>query len=443
MQTRLLLICAFCLTPQLPAQEQVQAILDRLDRLERENRELRGELQQLRRELGVQTPPAASKAMTQVLEERVEVQEARTAELAQTKVQASSRFPINVTGMALFNAFLNTKGGGGSQYPTSAALAGSPANGGGTFRQSIVGVRFQGPKVAGGGSVSGSIYTDFWAGSDSSLNHLLRIRTATVQVDWKNLTIMAGQDKPLISPREPESISQVGVSPLTGAGNPWLWQPQVRVERRFALSESAGLRAQAALFQTSESRTTVPDEYATTVDPARPGYQGRFEVWKNLGGAGRLEIAPGFHLSTSRVLGYHVPSRVYSIDWMLKPVERLDFSGLFFSGQNIAPLGALRQGFILAGRDPRAVRTRGGYAQLAWRPASRLSFHAFTGQQDDRDSDLTPGRIAKNLVYGGNVMYRLAPNVILSFEGSRIRTTYIGTGIRRVIHYDLALAYMF
>ena len=53
------------------------------------------------------------------------------------------------------------------------------------------------------------------------------------------------------------------------------------------------------------------------------------------------------------------------------------------------------------------------------------------------------GRIAKNLVNGGNVMYRLAPNVILSFEGSGIKTTYIGLGIRRVTHYDLSLAYLF
>jgi len=443
MPPRILLICAFFLAPPLPAQEQLNAILDRLDRLERENHELRDELQQLRRELGGQKQPAAPKAAAQVIEERVEVQESRTAELAQTKVEASSRFPISLTGMALFNAFYNAKGNGASQYPTSASLASSPANGGGTFRQSILGFRFRGPAVAGSGIVSGSLSTDFWAGSDSSLNHLVRIRTATVQVDWKNTTIMAGQDKPLISPREPESIAQAVVSPLTGAGNPWLWQPQVRLERRFPLGASAGLRAQGALFQTSESRTAVPDGYAATVDPARPGYQGRFEFWGNMGGSRRLEIAPGFHLSTSRVYGYSVPSRIYSVDWMFKPFGRLDFSGLFFNGQNIAPLGALRQGFVFVGGDPRAVRTRGGYGQLAWRPTSRLSFHAFTGQQDDRNADLPPGRIGKNLLYGGNTMFRLAPNVILSFEGSNIRTTYIGTGIRRVIHYDLALAYLF
>lgn len=441
MPNKALLWCAFLLTQTVQAQDPLKTILDRLEKLEQENRALRNELEELRIVVGKpkpETQPTQAK-----LEERIEVQESRTAELAQTKLEASSRFPISITGMALFNAFKNSGGGGGSQYPTTASLAASPANGGGSFRQSILGFRFQGPGVAGGGKVSGSLYTDFWAGSDSSLNHLLRIRTATIEVDWKHTTITVGQEKPLISPREPMSLAQVGVSPLTGAGNPWLWQPQVRIEQRFSLGDSAGLRAQGALFQTSESRTPVPDEYASAVDPARPGYQGRFEIWRNIGPAGRLEIAPGFHLSSSRVGHYSVPSRIFSLDWMLRPIEKLDFSGLFFNGQNIAPLGALRQGFVVVDGDPRPVRTRGGYAQLAYRPTSRLSFHAFAGQQDDRNSDLAVGRIAKNLAFGGNIMYKLSSNVVLSFERANIRTNYIGTGLRKVTHYDLALAYLF
>jgi hypothetical protein len=254
---------------------------------------------------------------------------------------------------------------------------------------------------------------------------------------------MAGQEKPLISPREPTSLAQVGVSPLTSAGNPWLWQPQVRVEQRFRLGERAGLRAQGALYQTSEARTSIPDEYASTVAPARPGYQGRFEFWGNVAGGGRVEIAPGFHLSSSRVYGYSVPSRIFSLDWMIKPLEKVDLTGLFFAGQNIAPLGALRQGYVIRDGDPNAVHTQGGYAQLAWRPTSKLSFHAFAGTQDDRDQDLVTGRIGKNSLFGANAMYRVAPNVIVSFEGSNIWTRYVGAGMRQVTHYDIAVAYLF
>lgn len=438
MTARSALVCLLCAAAPLPAQDRYQEILARLDRLEQENRVLRAEVEQLRRDLAAPAPPERASRV----EERLEVQEARTTELAQTRVQSSTRFPITITGMALFNVFSNGAYGGGAQYPTSASLQPGLSTAGGSFRQTILGFRFQGPEVAGGGKVSGSLYTDFWAGSESSLNHILRIRTATLSIDWKRTSITAGQDKPLISPREPESLAQVAVSPLTGAGNPWLWQPQVRLEHRIPFGDSSGLRAQAALYQTSETRTAIPDDYSSSVSPARPGYQGRLEWWRRSGNA-RMEIASGFHASSSRAAGVPVPSRIVSLDWMIRPAARLDFSGLFFAGQNIAPLGALRQGFVFSGALPRPVHTRGGYGQLAWRPLARLSFHIFSGQQDDRDSDLLPGRVGKNLLFGGNSMLRVAPNVVLSFEGATVRTHFIASGVRQVTHYDLGLAYFF
>jgi hypothetical protein len=128
---------------------------------------------------------------------------------------------------------------------------------------------------------------------------------------------------------------------------------------------------------------------------------------------------------------------------MIRPLEKVDLTGLFFTGQNIAPLGALRQGYVIRDGDPYAVHTQGGWAQLAWRPTSKLSFHTFAGTQDDRDRDLVTGRIGKNTLFGANAMYRVAPNVIVSFEGSNIWTRYIGAATRQVTHYDIAVAYLF
>ncbi len=89
---------------------------------------------------------------------------------------------------------------------------------------------------------------DFFGGSTGSLDHMFRIRTAAVKLDWTNTSFMVGQDKPIISPRDPDSLAQVGVSPLTGAGNLWLWQPQVRVEQRFSLGDTSGLRGASGRF---------------------------------------------------------------------------------------------------------------------------------------------------------------------------------------------------
>ena len=74
----------------------------------------------------------------------------------------------------------------------------------------------------------------------NNLSRLMRLRVATVELDWGSTNLLVGQDKPILSPREPNSLAQVGVSPLTGAGNPWLWQPQARLEHRFQLQRCDG-----------------------------------------------------------------------------------------------------------------------------------------------------------------------------------------------------------
>lgn len=428
--------------PALSGQEatpSLQSIAGRLDRLERENEALRAEIAGLRdelRRLGAaeqQAPPS----------ERLEVHESRLSELAQTRVQTASRFPIQLTGMALFNAFWNGRFGGDQQFPTTAQATGGRANAGGTFRQSVIGFRFHGPEMGRGGKVSGTLYADFFAGTGNSLNQLLRVRVASIQVDWKNFTIMAGQEKPLIAPREPTSLAQVGVSPLTAAGNLWRWLPQARIERRVSFTRSSGLHAAIAVLQTSETATAVAEEYSATVAPSRPGIEGRLEFWRYSGSGRRIEIAPGFHTSTTYAAGGRAPSRIYSLDWLLQPSKQVDFTGAYFQGKNVTVLGALRQGFVIINGRPHSVRSRGGWGQLAYRPWQRLTLHSFLGQQDDHNADLPPGRVGKNLAFGANSIYRLAPNVLISFEGAVIRTNYLGAGLRTVNHYDLALAYQF
>ena len=49
----------------------------------------------------------------------------------------------------------------------------------------------------------------------------------------------------------------------------------------------------------------------------------------------------------------------------------------------------------------------------------------------------------KNQSYAGNLMYRMGPNVILSFESGQMRTTYLATGNRLNNRYDLGFAYLF
>jgi hypothetical protein len=442
---------------------EMREVLARLEHLESDNRALTEEVRALRKELGVLRLPAAetgavaskssdgqaTDGQEPIEEDRQAVQQSRIEELAQTKVEASQRFPIRLTGMALFNAYTNGRNNNQTNNPTVASLAPGDATGGGTLRQSTLGLLFDGPLTIAGGKVSGSLYMDFFGGSTSSLNHLMRLRTASINVDWKNTSVSLGQEKPIISPRDPDSLAQVGVSPLTGAGNLWLWQPQIRLEQRVSLGGGSGLRAQVGVFQTSLlSGSTDPNAYASPQpgvqgEDSSPGGEGRLEFWHRWSETGRLEIAGGFHANRNHVGPFSLPSNVYSLDWFFRPFSKVELSGMFFHGRNVEVLGGLRQGFTVLGHRWLAVPSTGGWAQLRFPITPRLAFDIYGGQQDDRNSDLPAAFMAKNQAYFGNVMYRLAANVIVSLEGGQVRTTYYQVGNRLNDHYDLAIAYMF
>jgi hypothetical protein len=448
---------------------EMREVLARLDRLENDNRALTEEIRALRKELaGLHGPEAAAETAAsaqpspdgqarsdgqasggqQTDEERQAVQDSRIEELAQTKVESSQKFPIRITGMVLFNAFTNGRYNNQADNPAIASLAPGNATGGGTLAQSTLGLLFNGPVTIGGAKVSGSLYMDFFGGSTASLDHLVRLRTASINLDWTNTTLSFGQEKPIISPRDPDSLAQVGVSPLTGAGNLWLWQPQIRLEQRVSLDSQSGLLAQVGVFQTSLLNAATADSYASPqpgepTEGSSPGGEGRLEFWRRWSETGRLEIAGGFHVNRNHVGRFSLPSNVYSLDWFFRPFSKVEFSGMFFHGRNVAVLGGLQQGFtVLHGRWI-AVPSTGGWAQLRFPITPRLAFDIYGGQQADRNSDLPFGYMAKNQGYFGNVMYRLAPNVVVSLEGGQIRTTYFQIGNRLNDHYDLAIAYMF
>src|SRR5450755_3047026 len=230
------------LTPVLLAAQtatpDLRQILDRLDRLEKQNQSLGEEVRQLRQELAdARGQPEPKPAPP--LEERVAVSESRVEELAQSKVEAAQRFPIRVTGMALFNGFLNSKGSGGQQYPTFAWL-GRQASGGGSFYQTTLGLEYSGPQTFLGGNIHGSVYMDFAGGSGSPLDLGFRLRTGEIEIDWANRSIMAGLESPIFAPREPASLAQVEFAPLSGAGNLWLWIPQVRFEQKIRFTDRSG-----------------------------------------------------------------------------------------------------------------------------------------------------------------------------------------------------------
>jgi hypothetical protein len=254
-----------------------------------------------------------------------------------------------------------------------------------------------------------------------------------------------GQDRPLISQRQPDSLAEVAVPPLADSGNIWLWQPQIRYIERFHLGDASGIDAEGSVLETNETYSYSPNPYYGSLDPSRPGLEGRVNFWHNFGNGARLEIAPGFHVSDTHVDGFSIPSRFGTLDWLIKPARWVQITGLFFGGRNMGSLGGFSEGFNVLdyGEQVRAVHGLGGWMQFSFPLTSRLTWNAFGGTQAPRVADLGYRSLTYKSSYASNLTYRIAPNVLIGAEALQERAGYLEQAHVIRNHYDLAIGYLF
>jgi hypothetical protein len=432
--------------------EVMKHILDRLDALERQNQSLLNEVHALREEIKTSQTKAVSQtgavsqsdaaSPKQALEERLEVSEQRIKEQAQTKVESSQRFPITLNGMLLFDAFLNSRQP--FAYSQTDASAEYRTNGGATLRQSILGLDFRGPHLPGNGRVHGSLSMDFFA-QNSTTDNIFRIRTGVLSLDWTRRSLIVGQDKSLIAPLQPTSFARVGIPPLSGAGNLWLWRPQIRYEERIPISTNTQAILQLGLVQTDEtySLSYVGSDDAL-VESSRPAVQARVELRHQWQDESRVAVGLGFHSSQTHILGRSINSRVISGDILFKPLRQFEFMGTFFHGENFANIGGGPPGITITDQYvPIPIHGTGGWMQLAFPITSRLTFDLYGGRQLNDKEDLVSPAILSTFTYAGNVLYRLSPNVIAGFEASQERVEYLNLHQRLTNRYDASVAYLF
>ncbi len=438
--------------PEQKSSDTLARILDRLEVLEKQNQNLLAEIQSLKEELKTVRPtssaPESNLAGQQSnaspppgnLEDRMAVAEQRIKEQAQTKVESSQRFPIKLTGTLLFDAFLNA---GPNAYEAASGYGSGNALGGATLRQTILGLDFRGPLLPGGGQVHGFLSMDFFG--QAANYDVFRIRRGTLSFDWKRRSVVVGQDKSLIVPLQPASFARVGIPPLNGAGNLWLWRPQVRYEERLPLTTKTRVALQAGLLETDETYSPPSLPTNVVIEPARPAFQTRFEISHQWTDQSHIAGGIGFHTSSTHVFGQSLASRVTSADILFKPFSMLELSGTIFHGENFANIGGGPPGISIA-KQSIAVPIRGtaGWLQVALPLTSRLTFDFYAGRLLNNSKDLhNPYDVARTLTYAGNILYQLGPNVVLGFEASQERLKYLYVRPFLANRYDATVAYLF
>ena len=298
------------------------------------------------------------------MQERQDTLEAQVKLHDQTKVESDSKYPVHLTGLILFNAFANR--GNVDNIDLPAIAVGQPdgvssGSAGAGLRQTILGVEASGPRIAGA-RTSANVNMDFFAGlayaNFGTSAGIVRMRTASINLDWPKDSVQAGLVGPLISPLSPTSYATVAEPGMAWAGNLGAWAPQLRYAHRFALQEDKNVQLEFGLWDPPSAGYNTATDLSLPAPASRPvnlltrlaspmGHPLRTEdsmsVWVGTTAASTIPI-------TTTTRG---PLRQ---SWKLPLGARFELSGEGYRGRSLGGLGGGVYKDVLYGTDPSRAR---------------------------------------------------------------------------------------
>lgn len=465
-------------------QLQVRQLNSQVGEMKTDSAQLRSELQTTRAELAelkklsaaVATggatspspaPPAAAEEQLSRIEESQQLADAKIAEQSQTKVESSSKYRVRLSGMVLFNTYINRGAVDNEDFPQIAMPRdSSDGSFGGSLRQSQIGLQAFGPTIAGA-RTSADVHFDFAGGFPSVPNGasfgIMRLRTGTVRFDWENTSLVAGQDSLFFVPLAPTSLASLAVPALSYSGNLWAWTPQIRVEHTMHFSESSSLLLQGGIL----------DSYSGDV----PGSAyGRTPTWGEQSGfpalAGRAAVthsifqqpftigAGGYFARQDWGLSRKVDSWAATIDLTVPLGSRFEFDSAVFRGRALAGLGGgigqsvLWSGdFSLPTTDMYGLNSVGGWAQLKFKATSKLQFNGAFGEDNPFASNIRSfggpneyyyaSPLSRNLSYSANFIYQPRSDIVFSLEYRRLKTFKLDSSADSANHINFSVGYIF
>ena len=442
-----------------------------------EIQKLRAELDALHAAAATANPtPAPAAAPTaddlKTLHDQQDTLQSEIKQHEQIKVETTSKYPVRITGLILFNAFANDGVVDNAELPSIALPrnpGGSHGSLGGTMRQSVLGIEATGPRLWQA-HTSAQLSADFFGGMSSTANGystiagVFRLRQASVSIDLEKTTVQAGVTEPLITPLSPTSYATVAQPALSAAGNLWSWSPQIQVAQRIPLSDRRRVVLETGLIDPGSS-TYYTNQLVNPVEASRrPGYEGRVSYRADgaatatpnpfVAGIGAYS-ANQFYNSTTKVHAWAVTA-----DLQLPIFKYFQLSGEAYRGRSLGDFGGGAYKNILTGTDSVTGLTRstgvdvvGGWAQMKFLWSPTFEANAAFGLDDALSSNfygliLSPTTAplelyARNSSVIANVVFRPKTYLIFSPEFRRLQSwRYTGSANITDI-FTLTMGYQF
>ena len=417
---------------------------------------------------GVSTEDQKQTGHAASAQEEYELLSGKVDDQYQTKVESASKYRMRISGIVLMNLF-STQGTVESIDLPSIAYARPAGTEGGSFgatlRQSELGFEVFGPHVAGA-KTRADLQLDLAGGFPvipNGINSgLMRLRTATMRMDWENTSVVVGQDGIFFSPGSPTSFATLAQPGLSYSGNLWSWVPQVRVEHRLVLSDSSSLLFQGGILDpvSGEVPTTGLYRQPDGGEMSRQPAYGTRVAWTRTVFGQPLRIGGGaFYSRQDYGFNRTVDAWAAMTDLELPLGHQFSLTGKFYRGKGLGGLyGGIGRSVLFNG-DPTSQYSEliglndvGGWAQLKYRPANKLEFNGAFGIDNPYARDLEyfqnsqaygDPTLARNHAGFVNVIYRPRSDLLFSAEYRHIVTDTITSESNSAGHLNLMMGVLF
>jgi len=285
------------------------------------------------------------------------------------------------------------------------------------IRDTRIGFDITGPGFADDGKIKGKIEMDFWGSNlgdgDNAPNP--RIRQAFVDFIYNDWDLLAGQAWDFISPLNPTTLN---FAILWRAGNMGDRHPQVVLSRKFDNVADGKMKVSVGIEELSDLQANS----GAPILGAYTSYENEILNRPYYVGMGALVGAQ----EASATVSKDVRIWGYTLAFKLGLMDKLSLKGEAYYGAGLANYRAgSPTGVIVVGDDGKAVRSRGGWAQLIYAPTEKWELSAGLGVDDvttDGTNTITVWDYNYTHIYG--LRYKISKGLYGGLEFQHFGTKY-------------------